>query len=112
MTTFDDREQNFEKEFKHDQELRFKTNARRNKLFGLWAAGRMGLTGPAAEAYARAVVEADVAGLGGRPGGVGARDKVMKDLAAKGLAVSEAEVERERGRLLVVAKEQLHGTGH
>lgn len=108
MTTFDDREQNFETEFKHDQELRFKTNARRNKLFGLWAAGRMGLAGPAAEAYARTVVEADL----DRPGGVGARDKVMKDLAAKGLAVGEAEVERERERLLVVAKEQLHGTAH
>lgn len=105
MTTFDDREQNFETEFKHDQELRFKTNARRNKLLGLWAADRMGLSGPAAETYARAIVEADL----GRPGGAGARDKVMKDLAAQGLAVSAAEVEHERERLLAVAKAQLQG---
>ena len=103
MTTFDEREQNFEKKFKHDQELRFKTNARRNKLLGLWAADRMGLAGPAAESYAMAVVEADL----GRPGGAGARDKVMKDLAAKGVAASEAEVERERERLFAVAKEQV-----
>lgn len=107
MTTFDEREQGFETKFKHDQELRFKTNARRNKLLGLWAAARLGLAGPAAEAYVTAVVEANL----GPPGGVGARDKVMKDLAAKGLTVGEAEVECQRERLLVVAKEQLLGPG-
>ena len=103
MTTFDEREQAFEKKFKHDQELRFKTNARRNKLFGLWAAERMGLAGSEAEAYAKGVVEADL----GRPGGAGAREKVLKDLAARGLAVSEAEVQSEQDRLLAVAKEQV-----
>jgi hypothetical protein len=103
MTTFDEREQNFEKEFKHDQELRFKTNARRNKLLGLWAAGHMGLHGSEAEAYAMAVVQADL----GRGGGAGAREKVLKDLGGKGIAVGEAEVQREHERLLVVAKEQV-----
>jgi hypothetical protein len=103
MTTFDEREQNFEKQFKHDQELRFKTNARRNKLFGAWAAARMGITGGEAEAYAKGVVEADL----GRPAGAGAREKVLKDMAARGLAVSEAEIQREHERLLAVAKEQV-----
>ena len=100
MTTFDEREQSFEKKFKHDQELRFKANARRNKLFGLWAAERMGLKGAEAEMYAKAVVEADV-------GGAGARDKALKDVAAKGVAVDETEAQREYDRLLTVAKEQI-----
>ena len=103
MTTFDEREQSFERQFKHDQELRFKANARRNKLLGLWAAERIGLKGADAEAYARAVVEADL----GRPGGAGAREKVVKDLAEKNIAVSEAEVQREQDRLLTVAREQI-----
>ena len=103
MTIFDEREQTFERKFKHDQELRFKANARRNKLLGLWAADRMGLAGSAAEAYARTVVEADL----GRGGGAGAREKVLKDMGEKGLAISEAEVQREQERLLVVAREQL-----
>jgi len=107
MTTFDEREQNFEKKFKHDQELRFKANARRNKLLGLWAATRMGLEGSAAEAYAKAVVEADL----GRGGGTGAREKVLKDLGEKGLAVSDAEVQREQERLLAIAKEQVLKAG-
>ena len=52
MTTFDKREEGFEKKFAHDEELRFKANARRNKRLGMWAAEKMGVTGPAAEAYA------------------------------------------------------------
>ena len=107
MTTFDEREQNFEKKFKHDQELRFKTNARRNKLFGLWAADRMGLKGAEAEAYAKAVVEADL----GRGGGAGAREKVLKDLGGRGIAASEAGVKNEQERLLAIAREQLLKAG-
>ncbi len=107
MTTFDEREQNFEKKFKHDQELRFKANARRNKLLGLWAASRMGLSGPDAEAYAMVVVEADL----GRGGGAGAREKVLKDLGRKGVAASEADILREQERLLVLAKEQVLKSG-
>ena len=52
MTTFDKREEGFEKQFAHDEELRFKANARRNKLLGLWAAELMGLKGEAASNYA------------------------------------------------------------
>ena len=103
MTTFDEREQAFEKKFKHDQELRFKTNARRNKLFGLWAAARMGLQGADADGYALAVVNADL----GTPAGAGARDKVLKDLSGKGISTSAEEVAREHERLLAVAREQV-----
>ena len=59
MTTFDKREEGFEKKFAHDEELRFKANARRNKLLGHWAAEKLGLTGADAEAYAKEVVMAD-----------------------------------------------------
>src|SRR5579859_3872933 len=56
MTTFDKREEGFEKQFAHDEELKFKATARRNKMLGLWAAERLGLNGAEAENYARAVV--------------------------------------------------------
>jgi hypothetical protein len=56
MTTFDKREEGFEKKFAHDEELKFKAAARRNKLLGLWAAEKLGLTGAAADAYAKEVV--------------------------------------------------------
>src|SRR3712207_8884859 len=59
MTSFDDRRDAFEKQFAHDEELRFKATARRNKLFGLWVAERLGKTGADAKAYARSVVLAD-----------------------------------------------------
>ncbi len=59
MTTFDDRENAFENKFAHDEELKFKAEARRNKLLGLWAAGLMGKAGDAAAAYAKEVVVAD-----------------------------------------------------
>ena len=59
MTTFDKREEGFEKKFAHDEELKFKAEARRNKLLGLWAAEKLGMTGPAADAYAKEVVMAD-----------------------------------------------------
>ena len=55
-TTFDKREEGFEKKFAHDEELRFKATARRNKMLGLWAAEKLGLSGDAANAYAKEVV--------------------------------------------------------
>ena len=59
MTTFDKREEGFEKQFVHDEELKFKASARRNRLLGLWAAEKLGLSGVQAEAYAKEVVMAD-----------------------------------------------------
>src|SRR5918911_909336 len=80
MTTFDKREEGFEKKFAHDEELRFKANARRNKLLGLWAAEKLGLSGAEADAYAKEVVAADFEEAGDKD----VQNKVVKDLAAKG----------------------------
>src|SRR5215831_17470708 len=60
MSTFDKREEGFEAKFAHDEELRFKARAHRNKLVGLWAAEKLGLVGAAAETYATNVVTADL----------------------------------------------------
>jgi len=80
MTTFDDREQAFERKFAHDEEMRFKAEARRDKLLGLWAAGLMGLSGAEAEDYARAVVVEDLKEAGDDD----VYRKVKADLEAKG----------------------------
>src|SRR4051812_42347556 len=88
MTTFDKREEGFEKKFAHDEELRFKANARRNKLLGLWAAEKLDLAGDAAAAYAKDVVMSDF-----EEGG-DVLKKVQKDLQAKGVASSEQEIRR------------------
>jgi len=103
MTTFDDRQKGFERKFEHDQELRFKAIARRNKLLGLWAAEKLGLAGEAAEAYAKEVVASDFE----RPGDDDVVEKVMKDLTAKGIQITDHAVRKEMERLLVVAREQI-----
>ena len=103
MTTFDDREKGFEAKYKHDQELQFKVNARRNKLLGLWAAEQMGITGAAADAYAKDVVQADFES----PGDADVIAKVLKDLQAKGKSMSEAQLRKHFDTLLAVAKEQI-----
>jgi hypothetical protein len=102
MTTFDEREKDFEARFKHDQELQFKVTARRNRLLGLWAAARMGLGGEAANAYAKEVVEAEFHG-----GDRHVIDKIIADLAAKGHPVTEAQVKFELNHLADQAKQQV-----
>ena len=97
MTTFDKREEGFEKQFAHDEELKFKAMARRNKLLGLWAAEKLGVSGPAADAYAKEVVMADFEEAG--DGDV--LRKVAKDLSGKG--VSEAEVRQKMDELTPIA---------
>jgi hypothetical protein len=88
MTTFDKREEGFEKKFAHDEELRFKANARRNKLLGLWAAGLFGLSGPDADAYAKEVVVADFEEAGDDD----VFRKVRKDFDAKGVKQSDEQI--------------------
>ena len=61
MTTFDDRERSFEKKFAMDQELKFKAEARRNRLLGQWAAAKLGLSGSEVDDYVKAVRKADLA---------------------------------------------------
>jgi hypothetical protein len=103
MSTFDEREKGFEQKYKHDQEVQFKVNARRNKLLGLWAAEQMGITGAAAEAYAKEVVQADFE----KPGDSDVIAKVLKDLTAKGKATSEGQLRKQLDLLLAIAKEQI-----
>jgi hypothetical protein len=88
--------------FKHDQELHFKVKARRNRLLGMWAAERLGLSGAAAEAYASEVV--DDRPVAAMELGV---DKVLADLTAKGLACTAAQVQFELDHLAEHAKQQI-----
>jgi hypothetical protein len=98
MTTFDKREEGFEKKFALDEELKFKTEARRNKLLGLWAADKLGVSGDAAMAYARDVVAADF-----EEAGDGVFRKVNGDLGAKGLVVPEPELRARMDELMAQA---------
>ena len=102
-TTFDDRKRDAERKFEHDKELQFKVGARRNKLLGLWAAEQMGMTGAAADAYAKEVVVSDFE----RPGDSDVLEKVLGDLTAKGIDADEHKVRREMDRLLETAKQQV-----
>lgn len=105
MTTFDKREEGFEKQFAHDEELRFKAMARRNKLLGLWAAGVLGKSGADAEAYAKEVVLADFEEAGDND----VLRKVTKDLQAKG--VTEQQIRAQMTELLAQAVEQIKKSG-
>jgi hypothetical protein len=88
MTTFDKREDAFEREFAHDEELRFKATARRNKLVGLWAAEKLGMTDVAANSYASAIVMGHVEGAHDVAG------KIRKDFDAKGIVESDHQIAR------------------
>ncbi|PHY14309.1 hypothetical protein CSW58_00165 [Caulobacter sp. B11] len=101
MTTFDDREQGFERKFAHDQELEFKATARRNRLLGEWAAGLMGLE--TVEDYARAVVKSDFE----QPGDEDVLRKVFGDLKGSGVAISEGDVRMKMDELLAQARSQI-----
>ena len=99
MTTFDKREEGFEKKYALDEEQKFKAEARRNRLLGLWAAEKLGITGDAATAYAKDVVAADFEEAG--DGDV--LRKVFGDLSAKGVAITEAQVRVKMDELMALA---------
>jgi len=103
MTTFNDREKAFEKKYERDQDLQFKTTARKNKLLGLWAAGLMGKSGADADSYAKEVVMADLE----KPGDADVIEKLVKDLAAAGKPTEDHTIRRQAERLLAEAKAQL-----
>ena len=103
MTSFDKREEGFERKFAHDEELRFKATARRNKLLGRWAAEKLGLTGPEAEAYAKEVIKADLAEAGDED----VFRKIRSDFDAKGVALSDHQIRRTMSDLLAKAVEQI-----
>jgi hypothetical protein len=100
-TTFDKREEGFEKKFAHDEELRFKAYARRNKLLGLWAAGVLGKQAAEADAYAKEVVLADFEEAGDND----VLRKVVKDL--EGTGVDQQQVRAKMNELLAQAVEQV-----
>ena len=103
MTIFDEREKEFEARFKHDQELRFRITARRNRLLGLWAAQRLGLLGDAAEAYAERVVQAQL-----QPGGNrNVVDKLAADLGVKDPTFTADHIRFELDHFAEQAKQQL-----
>ncbi|HEY1720163.1 MAG TPA: DUF1476 domain-containing protein [Magnetospirillaceae bacterium] len=102
---FDEREKAFEAQYRREEEIAFKAEARCAHLFGLWAAGRLGLEGTAAETYARAVIDADLL----RPNHLEMLRKVATDLAAKGIATTELELQGKREMLIEEAKKQLLG---
>ena len=103
MTTFDKREEGFEKKFAIDEELKFKADARRNKLLGLWVAEQLGLSGEAAASYAREVVAADFEEAGDRD----VVHKVTADLAAKGVAISNVALGAKMDELMALALVQV-----
>ena len=103
MASMDDREKAFEKKFVHDEEMRFKATARRNKLLGLWAAEKLGKSGDDAEAYAREVVKSDFEEAGDED----VFRKIRKDFDAAGVDQSDHQIRRTMTDLLDQAVEQL-----
>ena len=103
MTTFDKREEGFEKKFALDEELQFKATARRNKLVGLWAAEKLGLSGGEAEAYAKSVVMADFQEAGDDD----VFRKIRADFDAKSVDQSDHQIRRTMDELMVKAVEQI-----
>ena len=99
MTTFDKREEGFEKKFALDEEQKFKAEARRNRLLGLWIAEKLGISGDAAAAYAKEVVASDFEEAG--DGDV--VRKVMGDLEAKGVAMTETQLRVKMDELMAQA---------
>ncbi len=103
MSTFDKREKGFEAKFARDESLRFKANARRNKLLGLWAAGLMGIAGPEADEYAKSVIKADFE----EPGDNDVFRKLRDDFDAKGVEQSDHQIRRTMDELMEKAIEQV-----
>jgi hypothetical protein len=99
MTTFDKREEGFEKKFALDEEQKFKAEARRNRLLGLWAAEKLGITGDAAMAYAKEVVAADFEEAGDDD----VLRKVLGDFTAKGVAITEQAIRTKMTELTAMA---------
>ena len=103
MTTFDDREKAFENKFAHEAELEFRITARRNKLLGLWAADKLGLTDAEAESYAKAVVQADFE----EPGDEDVIRKLIGDLLKGGVETSDIEIREMLSKKTVEARAQI-----
>jgi len=99
MTTFDKREDAFEKQFAHDEELKFKATARRNKLLGLWAAEKLGLSGAEADSYALSLVMAEFEDTGEHD----VARKIRRDFDAKSVDQSDHQIARHMNELMAKA---------
>ena len=107
MSGISDREKAFENKFAHDEALRFKAEARRNKLLGLWAAEKLGKTGEDAAAYAKEVIRADFA----EPGDEDVFRKIRSDFDAAGVQQSDHQIRRTMDELMVTARQQVATEG-
>lgn len=103
MSSFDKREDGFEKKFAHDEDLRFKATARRNKRLGLWAAEKLGKTGAEADAYAKSVIIADMEEAGDED----VVRKIRQDFEAAGVTQSDHQIRRTMDEMLAVAAEEI-----
>jgi len=106
MTTFDDREKAFEKEFAHDQELKFKAEARRNRMLGEWAGALLGMSGAEVEDYIKAVRKADLA----QKGDEDVFRKIRADFDAKNVPISDEDLRAKMSEFLAHAVEQLEAS--
>jgi hypothetical protein len=103
MSTFDKREKGFENKFAHDEELRFKATARRNKLLGLWAAELLGYEGDKAQDYAKEVVRADFE----EPGDEDVFRKIREDFDKNNVDQSDHQIRRNMDELMATAVDQV-----
>jgi hypothetical protein len=103
MTTFNDRERAFESGFAHDEEMKFRIIARRNKLLGHWAAGLMKLSAVEAESYAKDVVRADFEEAGDED----VIRKLLGDLTAAGVETDDAAIRAALSEKAIEARRQL-----
>jgi hypothetical protein len=103
MTTFDDRKDAAENKYAHDEELRFRAMARRNKLLGLWAAGKLGKTGDEAEHYAKDVIVADFVEAGDED----VFRKIRADFDAAGVQQSDHQIRRHMDEFMATAVAQI-----
>ena len=107
MANFDERKDSFEKKFAHDESLKFKAGARRNKLLGQWAAGLLGMSGEKAEEYAKSVVKADFEEAGDED----VFRKIKADLAAAGVDQSDHQIRRHMEEFMAQAIQQIKDQG-
>jgi len=103
MTTFDEREEGFERKFVEDEALEFKATARRNRLLGIWAGELMGLEQPGLDEYAAAIVRAEVTAANDED----VLRRVSRDLEGAGIKVSEGQVLSKMDELLAIARGQI-----
>ena len=103
MTTFDDREKSYERKFALDEELKFRSEQRRNKLLAEWAGGKLGLSGPAVADYVKSVRKADLATKGDED----VFQKIRKDFDEKSVSISDAEIRQMMAQSMAAAVDHI-----